>query len=81
VTQIDCQQAKAHLYDYLKRELTPALIAEVRQHIEQCRDCFSCARFEESFLLMLEERRSKESCPKELRAKIIAALRSEEIGD
>jgi anti-sigma factor (TIGR02949 family) len=81
MSQINCEQAKAHLYDYLKRELTPALLGEVRQHIQRCRDCFSCARFEENFLLMLEERGSRETCPKQLRAKILAALRSEEMTD
>jgi anti-sigma factor (TIGR02949 family) len=79
--RIDCEQAKAHLHDYLKRELTPDLLVEVRQHIQRCRSCFSCARFEENFLLLLQERRSKETCPKELRAKIMAALRSEEMSD
>jgi anti-sigma factor (TIGR02949 family) len=78
---IDCEQAKAHLHDYLKRELTSDLVLEVRQHIQRCRSCFSSARFEENFLLLLQERRSKETCPRALRAKIMAALRSEEMGD
>jgi anti-sigma factor (TIGR02949 family) len=77
MSRIDCEKAMAHLDDYLKHELTPDLIVEVRQHLELCRPCFSSARFEESFLLMLEERRNKETCPKELRARILAALRSE----
>jgi anti-sigma factor (TIGR02949 family) len=81
MSPIDCEEARAHLCDYLKRELTPDLLIEVREHIQRCRTCFSCARFEENFLLLLQERRSKETCPKELRAKIMTALRSEEIGD
>jgi mycothiol system anti-sigma-R factor len=81
MSPIDCEEAKAHLYDYLKRELTPNLLVEVRQHIQRCRTCSSCARFEENFLLLLQEHRTKETCPRALRAKIMAALRSEENGD
>lgn len=77
MSRIDCDKAMAHLHDYLKHELTPDLLVEVRQHLERCRPCFSSAQFEENFLLMLEQRREKETCPKELRARIMAALRSE----
>jgi anti-sigma factor (TIGR02949 family) len=80
MSRLDCEQALAHLQDYLKRELTPDLIAEVRVHLEECRDCTGFARFEESFLLMLEERAGRETCPKELRARILAALRAEARG-
>ena len=51
MSRLDCDQALAHLQDYLKRELTPELVAEVRVHLEHCRDCTGYARFEESFLL------------------------------
>jgi anti-sigma factor (TIGR02949 family) len=66
----------ALLDDYLKRELTPELVQEVRVHLERCRDCEGHARFEQSFLAMLETRARKEICPKELRARILAALRA-----
>jgi mycothiol system anti-sigma-R factor len=77
MSNIDCEQAMANLYDYLKQELTPDLVLEVRQHLDQCRDCFSSARFEENFLLMLETQASRETCPGKLRARILAALRAE----
>jgi anti-sigma factor (TIGR02949 family) len=80
MSRLDCEQALAHLQDYLKQELTPDLIAEVRVHLEECRDCTGFARFEESFLLMLEVRAGRETCPKELRARILAALRAEARG-
>jgi anti-sigma factor (TIGR02949 family) len=80
MSQFDCEQAIAHLHDYLKRELTPDLVIEVRHHLESCRDCFSHARFEENFLLMLETRARRETCPGELRARILAALRAEARG-
>jgi anti-sigma factor (TIGR02949 family) len=78
---IDCEQAMAHLHDYLKQELTPDLVIEVRHHLERCRDCFTNARFEENFLLMLETRAGRETCPGKLRARILAALRAEARGD
>jgi anti-sigma factor (TIGR02949 family) len=74
---VDCVKAMTHLDDYLKRELTPELMVEVRQHIERCRDCFTQARFEENFLTMLETRASRETCPEKLRARILALLRAE----
>ena len=80
MSRLDCEQALAHLQDYLKQELTPELVAEVRVHLEECRDCTGYARFEESFVLMLEIRAGRETCPKELRARILAALRAEARG-
>jgi anti-sigma factor (TIGR02949 family) len=74
---VDCAQAMDHLYDYLKHELTPALMVEVRRHLEHCRECFEHSRFEENFLRMLETRATRETCPEELRARILALLRAE----
>ena len=74
---VDCAQALTNLDDYLKQELTPELMAEVRRHLERCRECFQHAQFEESFLTMLETRASRETCPAKLRARILALLRSE----
>ncbi len=78
MSRLDCEQALAHLHDYLKRELTPDLVQEVRGHLERCRDCEGYARFEQSFLMMLEAQARKETCPKEVRARILAALRAAE---
>ncbi|HEX5575372.1 MAG TPA: zf-HC2 domain-containing protein [Gemmatimonadales bacterium] len=74
---VDCVQAMAHLDDYLKRELTPELMVEIRQHLERCRDCFKCAQFEQSFLIMLETSAARETCPNKLRARILEMLRGE----
>ncbi len=80
MSRLDCEQALAHLQDYLKRELTPELVVEVRVHLDRCRDCAGSARFEESFLLMLETSARRGTCPKEVRARILAALRAEARG-
>ena len=81
MSRIGCEQALAHMQDYLKRELTPDLVVEMRDHLERCQYCLSCSRFEESFFLMLETRARRETCPGELRARILAALRAEARGD
>jgi anti-sigma factor (TIGR02949 family) len=74
---VDCAQALTNLGDYLKQELTPELMVEVRQHLERCRDCFKHAQFQESFLIMLERRAGRETCPAKLRARILNLLRTE----
>jgi anti-sigma factor (TIGR02949 family) len=75
---INCREAEARLQDYLKRELTVELALEVRLHLDRCRRCHDHARFEESFLRMLEERARRETCPGPLRVRILEALRREE---
>ena len=77
MSRVDCQKAMAHLQDYLKREITPELAEEVRLHLEHCRGCFRHARFEANFLVMLEGRGCRETCPGELRQRIVKMLRME----
>ena len=74
---IDCGEAEARLQDYLKRELTPELAAEVRDHLIRCRGCFGHAQFEENLLLLMEARARRETCPSSLRERIRALLRAE----
>ncbi|HEV8454846.1 MAG TPA: zf-HC2 domain-containing protein [Gemmatimonadales bacterium] len=80
MSRIDCEEALTHLHDYLKRELTPELVGEVQQHLERCRHCFTHAQFEESFFQKLQTCARHETCPRELRARILAALRAEARG-
>jgi anti-sigma factor (TIGR02949 family) len=77
VSGVNCAKAMAHLDDYLKRELTPELMVEVRRHLERCRPCFKHARFEENFLIKLETCAARETCPEKLRARILALLQAE----
>ncbi len=78
--RIDCREAGARLQDFLKQELTPGLAAEMRAHLEKCRPCFAHARFEQTFLAMLETRASRCACPDTLRARIVSLLRTETRG-
>ena len=75
--RLDCREAHARLQDYLKRELTPELEEEMRAHLERCRPCFTHARFEANFVLMLESRARRCGCPGTLRARILSVLRGE----
>jgi anti-sigma factor (TIGR02949 family) len=74
---MDCREAHDRLYDFLKRELTPELSAEVQAHLEHCRPCFQHASFEERFLVMLREKAAGTCCPAKVKARIIAALHAE----
>ena len=74
---LDCQEAIARLQDYLKQELTPELAGELRAHLEHCRPCEGYARFEQSFLEMLEAQAHHCGCPGELRARVLRELRIE----
>jgi anti-sigma factor (TIGR02949 family) len=74
---IDCREAHARLQDYLKEELTAERADEVAAHLERCRHCFSQARFEESFLLMLKIKSQRTCCPNALKERILAALRAQ----
>jgi anti-sigma factor (TIGR02949 family) len=75
---IDCREAHARLYDFLKRELTAELAAEVQAHLEHCRPCFRQAAFEERFLVMLREKAAGTCCPGAVKARILAALEAEQ---
>ena len=74
---IDCQSAADRLHDFLKQELTAEVAAEMRAHLEKCRPCFAQARFEQTFLAMLEQRAGRCCCPDTLRARIVNLLRAE----
>ena len=74
---IDCRKAAERLDDFLKQELTSDVAAEMRAHLEKCRPCFAQARFEQSFLAMLEQQAGRCGCPDTLRARIVSLLRAE----
>ena len=75
--KLDCLDAITRLQDYLKDELTPELAAEMHAHLDHCRPCLGHARFEKSFLEMLEAQARQCGCPGELRARVLRELRIE----
>lgn len=70
----DCGKALEHLYEFLDRELTPELEAEIREHLARCRDCYPHFEFEQAFLTFLELRCRARRAPPELRRRILEAL-------
>jgi anti-sigma factor (TIGR02949 family) len=63
------------LHDYLRRQLTPELAQQVKQHLDDCRPCVGHARFEEHYLAMLEAKVRAQGCPDEVRRRILTVLR------
>jgi mycothiol system anti-sigma-R factor len=44
--RIDCQQALKHLFEYLDQQLDGEQEEQMRQHMHDCRSCFSRLEFE-----------------------------------
>jgi anti-sigma factor (TIGR02949 family) len=76
-TRLECEQALALLMDHLKHELPPEVAAAVQQHLDACRPCEHHARFEANFILVISQRLRRETCPAELRARVLDALQHE----
>ncbi len=52
---IDCEEALRRLAEYLDHELGDLSQAEVEQHLEICRSCYSRAEFERALRARLRE--------------------------
>lgn len=71
---MNCDDCLEHLYEYLDRELTPELEAEVRAHLRECPPCGSQADFERAFLKFIEARCRARGAPPELKRRILNQL-------
>jgi anti-sigma factor (TIGR02949 family) len=71
---IACREAVERLYEYLDRELTPELRAEVERHLNDCAGCFHHFEFERAFLRFLEARARGRGAGPELKRRIIQEL-------
>jgi anti-sigma factor (TIGR02949 family) len=54
---IECEEALRRLAEYLDHELGRVPAAEVQQHLERCRSCYSRAEFERGLKSRLSELR------------------------
>lgn len=72
---MDCTKAVETLHEYLRRECSPELARQVKQHLEDCRPCLDHARFEENYLALIESVSKAEGCPETVRSQILEALR------
>lgn len=75
MTDCGCEKAKKDLEEYLHNELAGADAADIREHLDHCVDCTD--EHEVGRVLTEAVRRScKESTPEEVRADVLAKLRS-----
>ena len=64
-----CDEVLAQLLTYLDRELDDAACAELEQHLERCRACFSRAEFERTLKAHVRDT-GDVAAPASLRARI-----------
>lgn len=74
---ITCEEALAHLFEYLDGELEGAERSRVSEHLEVCRRCYPRLEFERSFMEAVRRVRSGRGAPPELRDRVLEALRDE----
>src|SRR2546429_9516514 len=77
---MNCRECKEHLYEYLDRELTPAVEQEIRQHIADCPPCGEEFDFEKLFLGFLRARCRAQGAPPDLKRRILDELLAERSG-
>lgn len=58
-----CRECIEHLYEYLDRELTPAVEAEIRTHLEHCPPCGHKFDFEAAFQKFVKAKTRAQGCP------------------
>ena len=74
---MNCQDALDLLYEIIDREATDIDAQKVKEHLENCRDCFEVYRLEQSVQELIDERvKNSSPTPKteDLRAKIMSRL-------
>jgi anti-sigma factor (TIGR02949 family) len=64
-----CEEVLRHLVGYLDREADALTAAEIERHLEECRGCFSRAKFERQLKACVREAGGR-TAPARLRARI-----------
>ncbi|KQO99484.1 zf-HC2 domain-containing protein [Leifsonia sp. Leaf264] len=75
MTDCGCDKAKAELEEYLHNELCSSDAQDIRDHLANCPDCTS-EHHVGRVLTEAVQRACKEAAPEELRAQVLASLRS-----
>ena len=70
-----CEEVLRHLIAYLDREMDEDTAARIERHLEECRGCFSRARFEKMLKGHIQATGSKKQSER-LRARIRSLLES-----
>jgi anti-sigma factor (TIGR02949 family) len=73
---MECREAVDRLYEYLDRELEPAVERAVRDHLASCAHCFALHHFEDAYRRFLEARTRAQGAPPALRRRILERLLS-----
>jgi mycothiol system anti-sigma-R factor len=73
----NCREVLHRLYHFLDGEVTPAMRAEIQQHLDDCPPCIEAFEFE-SELRLLVSRHCREVVPTELRLKIAQLIDHEQ---
>jgi anti-sigma factor (TIGR02949 family) len=71
---MNCRECKEHLYEYLDRELTPAVERDIRQHLEECPPCGEEFDFEQLFLDFLKAKSRAQGASPDLKRRIFNDL-------
>lgn len=74
VDRYTCQDVFRRLNDYLDRELSPAEMALVKEHLDTCAQCASEHAFEATVLLELKSKLRRIDVPQSLVDKVAAIL-------
>ena len=78
IAMIPCEEAAARLFEFLDGELESMSEAEVRRHLEICKNCYSRAQFEKHFLEALRRSRNGGRASTSLKERLLQALAEDE---
>ena len=74
MSEIDCQETKRHVHEFIHNELTEAEMGEITAHIANCDSCEADYDFEVLFSQVIK-RSCTEAPPQELADRILSKLR------
>ncbi len=67
---MNCEETLEKLWQFLDKELDGASSGELERHLEECRQCFSKAEFEQRLRAIVRRSCSGEQAPPELRERL-----------
>jgi len=80
MTEIDCQETKRHVHEYLNNELSKEEMHEITAHLANCDSCEEDYDFEVMFNQVIV-RACNEAPPQELADRLLAKIREIQSGN
>ena len=80
MTEINCEETKAQVHEFLQNELTPDEVQNILGHIAHCDSCEADYDFEFAFNKVVKDS-CDEAPPQELAQRIAARIRAINSGD